>query len=50
VGLSESSVKRLLLDLRKDGYIHVIGRTNAGKWRPEPKKNQDPYHPKGDDA
>jgi hypothetical protein len=34
----------------KDGYIHLIGRTNAGKWHPVPMKNKDPYHPKGGDA
>ncbi len=48
--LSDNSAKRLLLELRKDDYIHVSGRTNAGKWRPVPMKNQDPYHPKGGDA
>jgi ATP-dependent DNA helicase RecG len=48
--LSESTVKRLLLELRKDGYIHLIGRTNAGKWRPVPMKNKDPNYPKGGDA
>ncbi|MEI7673298.1 MAG: ATP-binding protein [Deltaproteobacteria bacterium] len=48
--LSESSVKRLLLELRKDGYIHVIGRTNAGKWHPVPMKNKDSHYPKGGGA
>lgn len=40
--LSESSVKRLLLELRQEGHIHVIGRTNAGKWYPGPMKDQNP--------
>jgi len=39
IPLSESSVRRLLLELRKEGHIHVIGRTNAGKWYPGPMEN-----------
>jgi len=35
-------VKKFLLKLRKDGYIHAVGRTNAVKWHPAPMKNQGP--------
>lgn len=29
-------MKRFLLKLRKGGYIHAVGRTNAVKWHPVP--------------